>query len=720
MTLRELAAKTGKSTGVLDSASKKLLKKGILGKELVNDSPKLTLSSLEAVVAWVHEDSERTRNFMERREKDLQSFVDSLSPNMSRADIEHFEKMDGLEQAYEKLLEGCNGVMLHFLPVRHTEVEDPLRDFLVQFFRVRRRQGIITRVIAHDTPLGRRYQSRDPFEYRQTLLVPESVYAFNTEKVIAGDWVGTINHADAKALIIRSPEMAHTERAMFEAIWKQEMAKQKEKGASVPAAVPKEEEMKTRVVSAAREFFLSKRSLAAFGMFLVIALGSTFAMYKYNENLNLKRVQEKLLSIAATGALQFSPKDIEVIRDSDDAQKPQYGKIILQMNQIRNQNEGVQYMYILRPTAEQDVWEFVADADSLDLNAKKDLNKDGVVDEADHLSPPGEKYEAKDFPAQYRRSLLEPVIISASQDQWGYLIAAWAPIRNEQGETIAILGVDKFASDVTKLAADTFKPFAFFLGIFLCLIIARFAAHNRSLIKEFFRLTQTKAAIVTIIFILIISAAATSCMYWYTLSLLREQLGQRLRSIASATAAQINAQDLEPLRFARDMKRDEYQRVFRILNKMREENPDILWAYVMRPIEGNIWEFVVDADSNFDLPPSQDLNLDGLITEDEENVAPGVRYNVDVAPEIVSALSEAVATDDFYSDQWGTYISGYAPILNEKNEPVAIVGFDMSVDTVLSVTNKKFIAIGGILLLAFAILLLFLFSRQKLVLISKF
>src|SRR3990167_10628803 len=144
--------------------------------------------------------------------------------------------------------------MLHFLPVRHTEVEDPLRDFLVQFFRVRRRQGIITRVIAHDTPLGRLYQSRDPFESRQTLLVPESVYAFNTEKVIAGDWVGTINHADAKALIIRSPEMAHTERAMFEAIWKQEMAKQKEKGASVPAAVPKEAEMKTREVSAAREF----------------------------------------------------------------------------------------------------------------------------------------------------------------------------------------------------------------------------------------------------------------------------------------------------------------------------------------------------------------------------------------------------------------------------------------------------------------------------------
>ncbi|TSC60748.1 MAG: Transcriptional regulator, TrmB, partial [Candidatus Peregrinibacteria bacterium Greene0416_62] len=225
MTLRELAAKTGKSTGVLDSASKKLLKKGILGREVINETPKLTLFSLDAVVAWVHEDAEHKRTAMDRREKDLQSFVDSLSVEVNRADIQHYEGLEGLEQAYTKLLEECSGAMLHFLPVRHTEVEDPLRDFLVQYFRLRRRQQVITRVIAQDTPLGRRYQSRDAFEYRQTLLVPESVYAFNTEKVVAGDWVATINHVENKAFLIRSKEMAHTEKAMFEAIWKQETVK---------------------------------------------------------------------------------------------------------------------------------------------------------------------------------------------------------------------------------------------------------------------------------------------------------------------------------------------------------------------------------------------------------------------------------------------------------------------------------------------------------------
>jgi predicted DNA-binding transcriptional regulator len=235
MTLRELAGKTGKSTGVLDSASKKLLSKGILAREVINDSPRLKLASPEAIMDWIREDRRSKDAAAARREKDVESFIASLSINVSRADIQHYEGIEGLGKAYLKLLEVSGGTMLHFLPVRHTETEDPLRDFLVQFFRLRHRQKIITRVIAHDTPLGRRYQSRDPFEYRQTLLVAEDVYAFGTEKVVAGDWVGTFNHPEQRAFLIRSKEMAQTEKAMFEALWKQEMAK-KAQAKAAPAS----------------------------------------------------------------------------------------------------------------------------------------------------------------------------------------------------------------------------------------------------------------------------------------------------------------------------------------------------------------------------------------------------------------------------------------------------------------------------------------------------
>ena len=693
MTLRELAAKTGKSTGVLDSASKKLLKKGILGREVINETPKLTLSSLGAVVAWVHEDSEHKHRAMERREKDLQSFVDSLSVEVSRADIQHYEGLAGLEQTYTKLLEECGGHMLHFLPVRHTEVEDPLRDFLVSYFRLRRRNGVITRVIAQDTPLGRRYQSRDVFEYRQTLLVPESVYAFNTEKVVAGDWVATINHEENKAFLIRSKEMAHTEKAMFEAIWKQEMVKQKEKvGAAAPTTV-KELDVGTRVASTVRDFLLSKRSIAAFAFCGVLAGVLTFALYKNNEKLILKRVEEKILSVAATGALQFDANDLNQLRTSADITKPQYAKVIRQLNAIRQQNEGIQYIYILRPTEEFGIWEFVADADSLDLSAQKDLNKDGKIDEADHLSPPGEKYDPMNSMNENSLALIKPTIISALADQWGNLIAGWAPIKDSMGKTVAVLGVDKFASDVGSLTNATFKPVLYFLSLFFLFAFIRLAALNRSLLKEILSLSKTKAFLTAAGVLVILFIGVSYAMYLQTLNLIKEQTAERLRAIAATTALQIDYKDLEPLQFAADMKRSEYQRVFEILNNVRKENPDVKWAFILRPT-GNegIWEFVVDADANYFLPSGIDENQDGVISESEENVFPGFQYDVSEDPIMRSALEGPVAAKEFHSDQWGTYVSGFAPLFDTNETAVAIIGFDITVSDVLIKARNKFLS----------------------------
>lgn len=719
MTLRELAAKTGKSTGVLDSASKKLLKKGILGKETVNGTPKLTLSSLEAVVSWVHEDSEHKRAAMERREKDLQSFVDSLSTKVSRADIQHFEGVDGLERAYTKLLEVCGGAMLHFLPVRYTETEDPLRDFLVQFFRVRRRQGTITRVIAHDTPLGRRYQSRDPFEFRQTLLVPESVYAFNTEKVVAGDWVGTINHAEKKAFLIRSLEMAHTERAMFEALWKQEMAKQKEGGESAAVIpVPKEEEMKTKMVSAAREFFLSRKSLVVFGGVFVLSALLTFWSYQYTRSLEFRHMQETVKSIAATGASQFDSWDLDALHVEKDWEKPEWQRVVSRLETIRLNNDDLTFVYLFRKVeADPAKMEFIADSHSrypyanTDENTNNDVDadNDGKVDPEGHdkLQWPGQPYpdpvdeifEAHEKPTASREFY---------EDEFGKVISGFAPVKDSSGRVAGILGVDMKYSLLHERVEDIFKPFIFFLGFFLLLIVVRFGAFNRSLLKEFFKLAQTKVFLTITGIFIVLFVALSYGIYLQTLNLIRDQTAQRLRAIAATTALQINYRDLEPLRFARDMKRPEYQRVFNILNNVRRENFDIQWAYILRPTSNNqIWEFVVDADSNHFLPMGDDENQDGIISNSEENVFPGFQYDVSMTPEINNALIESVAEKDFYSDQWGTYISGYAPINNPQGQGVAIVGFDIVISDVVSIAYQKFIRSLVILLLFLILIAIF-------------
>lgn len=56
---------------------------------------------------------------------------------------------------------------------------------------------------------------------------------------------------------------------------------------------------------------------------------------------------------------------------------PDYAQIIAQLNRIRSQNKDVKYANIMRTTNDPLTLKFVTDADTLDLNAKKDLNLDG-------------------------------------------------------------------------------------------------------------------------------------------------------------------------------------------------------------------------------------------------------------------------------------------------------------------------------------------------------
>src|SRR3989344_8130981 len=153
MTLRELATKTGKSTGVLDQAIKKLLTRKILRREVVNDTPKFALASPEDIRLWMKKDVQEKQKILRRKEQDFESFVRSIEQDIARPQIEYFEGEEGLKKAYEKLLTLTEKELLFYVPVRCKEEEDPLRDFRVQHFRKRHKLGLFSRVLAPDSPL---------------------------------------------------------------------------------------------------------------------------------------------------------------------------------------------------------------------------------------------------------------------------------------------------------------------------------------------------------------------------------------------------------------------------------------------------------------------------------------------------------------------------------------------------------------------------------------
>ncbi|MEQ1849145.1 MAG: HAMP domain-containing sensor histidine kinase [Candidatus Peribacteraceae bacterium] len=143
----------------------------------------------------------------------------------------------------------------------------------------------------------------------------------------------------------------------------------------------------------------------------------------------------------------------------------------MQLQRIRNNNINVNFAYLLQPTRDENVFTFIADADSLDPLAEIDLNHDGVIDDNDALAAPGDEYEVSQIPALKHTALKYPTTDEElEQDQWGFSLSAYAPIQN-RGETIAVLGIDVDVSDFQEVVSATFLPFSLFV-IFLLLILS--------------------------------------------------------------------------------------------------------------------------------------------------------------------------------------------------------------------------------------------------------
>jgi predicted transcriptional regulator len=747
LTLRELATKTGKSTGVLDQALKKLIGKGIVHKQAINGGYKYIMASLKPILEWMEKDMKQKYELLERRHQNFEAFIASLTVDKARPEMQYFDGEDGIKRAYIKLLEQGKELLCYW-PLECFWDEHPLKDFYVQYFRERHRRGMFSRVISHDTAFGRRFQSRDPFEYRKTILVPEAELPMPFEKVIAGDIVACFNHKQQQACFIKYPEFAHAERMLFENHWKEaqrkqlqeavsdtaeESALQPETGALEPVLQSPEIELRTKILSKLREFFLSKASVIAFVVcavaglaatlgghvmrgggidalslrtfvplvvFLVcflgfavlrfgalnksllrevmkiatirnlawslvlcalLATGGSYLLSSQTAYLNLQRVREQVRSVAATAALQFDAGVIDAIRAPQDVRKPQHAVLVRQLADVRKQNPSVKHVYIMRLSG--DALSFVADADA--LHAPGDAHEK----DPESLVSAITKNEASADETPYT-------------DQLGTFISGAAPIRNAQGEAVALVGLDIDATRLHELAKESRWSLYLLLGLATLFLLA-----NRKLCVLLFKRATVRSAVLGIAACGVLALVGTYGMYMQTLSILKTELSEKLMSIASTAATQFDVKDLDQLRFARDMKTEAYQRVFRTLNQIRDNNPDIRYAYIMRKVDDGMGEFVADADSNYDLPFLRDDNNDGVLDELDEAVAPGERYYPS-SPYFIKGFEAPTPDPEIISDQWGTFIAGYAPVHTDSSQNY-MIELDMDVSSVYEQVDQN-------------------------------
>jgi len=161
--------------------------------------------------------------------------------------------------------------------------------------------------------------------------------------------------------------------------------------------------------------------------------------------------------------------------------------------------------------------------------------------------------------------------------------------------------------------------------------------------------------------VVLVSGSVGTYFYVNAIGNLKQSLRSRLQNSAALLSQSIDARELDVIRTPADVRQEVYQRTLRNLRRLRRANPDIAFLYIMRRVSGNRIRFVVDSD------------------ETERQALPGRDYP-DATDRMVAGFNEPSVDVEPYHDEWGTFLSGYAPLRYGKDR--YLVGIDMRADEV--------------------------------------
>jgi HAMP domain-containing protein len=168
---------------------------------------------------------------------------------------------------------------------------------------------------------------------------------------------------------------------------------------------------------------------------------------------------------------------------------------------------------------------------------------------------------------------------------------------------------------------------------------------------------NTKLVVSFIILITIISSISFVFVFQGSQKAVTDATKDMLREDASTAASQINATKLMSLDPG-DENTSAYDEMVQQMRSMRANSDFIINVYTMKIVNGEVYFIVDDAED--------DGALIGQLYQD-----PDIE-NLNIA------MNRSSASDSFYSDEFGSYMSGYAPVKDVNNNTVAILGVDMT------------------------------------------
>jgi len=237
-----------------------------------------------------------------------------------------------------------------------------------------------------------------------------------------------------------------------------------------------------------------------------VLLGSTmtYVLYNYTQNLLKARLQDRMLAIVMTAALQFDGDELLEFRSEADMGSDGYRRVVENLRSIRDTNENIKYAYIMRRTDDPSTLEFIADAMSLAPEDEMDEDGDGILSDEEIAPILGDTYPIDEYPVLRDEAFYHPSVDNELlPDQWGLMMASYAPIYDRNGNVAAVIGIDVVVDDFQRQTQATLLPFMLFifalilLLTLLTLVIFRYQSERVEMMRELDRQKDELLSIVS-------------------------------------------------------------------------------------------------------------------------------------------------------------------------------------------------------------------------------
>ena len=191
------------------------------------------------------------------------------------------------------------------------------------------------------------------------------------------------------------------------------------------------------------------RLISIYGGTVFLALfmvGSIF--YQLGFDSEFQGLQRRLLAMVNSLSVSIDAEQIKTIPVNGTEFTPFHQDLYERFKSVADNDPDVETIYVLRPTREPTKLRFLVDY-------AKDNN----------TGSPGEEYDAQDVPVLLKGFAAAAVEDELYADEFGVTLSGYAPIRDQNGTSVALVGVDVRAIEIENIRTRILNTVLFVFGL---------------------------------------------------------------------------------------------------------------------------------------------------------------------------------------------------------------------------------------------------------------